>query len=131
MWTEILAATGGLGIALIVVLVIHKSVSDQVQTRSATKTILSMEVVAFGLLMAAFALGEVSQLAQTTTHPVSSGDPHFGLRLKDIALVFSSLVASLLIYIAASRLISHGGAKRTLGGKAQQDGDVKANRLQK
>jgi hypothetical protein len=49
----------GLLIALAAVLTIHKVVAQHFQYGRERKTILSMEVVAFGLLMAGFVLGEV------------------------------------------------------------------------
>jgi hypothetical protein len=124
MWTELAAAVIGLGVALIVVLIIHKSIAEHITSRSVRGTILSMEVVAFGLLMGAFSLGEVSKVAQATLHPGSQGGG-FRLETEDIAVVFGSLAASLLIYAVSCTLISQStrncrSVSRTKGQKGDR-----------
>jgi len=106
MWADVVPAIAGLSVALIVVIMIHKVVMRHLGYRSVQKTLLSMEVMAFGFLMAAFSMGEVLKVAKSVAHSDSNEASYFGLEARDVVLVFCSLAASVLIYIAATALVA-------------------------
>ncbi len=107
MWNELLAACVGIAIGAALVSFIHKTVTGHLNGASAKRTILSMEVAAFGLMLGAFTLGEVARVAQLTSRAGLLGDHLPGLAAKDVAVIFGALAASVFIYLVASKVMSH------------------------
>ena len=65
---ELLVAAGALAFSLASVWLVHRLVMAHVEIGSSySKTILSMEVVAVGILFAAFVLGEVAKVVKMMT----------------------------------------------------------------
>jgi hypothetical protein len=91
----------GIAAAVAIFLLIHHTAMKHIHDGSEKQTILSMEVVAFALLMGAFMGGEIFKMAAA----VKTQQADIGLGSGDIEMVGVCLAGSLAIYVAVVRLL--------------------------